>query len=372
MGDIYLFAMMAILVLVVVILIIVVLQSKTKQEAIVRETIMYQQQRSMEDMTLLKEKLSQDLLLFQDKMTQSMKGDLHQLNEATYNRLLDIRKSVHEGMFEGFKTTNEAFSQMMQQIARIDQTQKSLQELSGNIMNLQNVLTDKKTRGTFGEIELYSILEMAFGNSAHRYQKQYKLLNGNIVDAVLFAPEPLKCIPIDSKFPLENYNRIFDENNTGIMKKQAENMFRADVLKHIKDIFEKYVGCEETADFAYMFVPAEAVFAYIYGCMDDIIQKSYQYKVYIVSPTTLMAYVTAVKAIYLGQQRNEKVELIQKEYLKLSDDFSRFATRWEAITKDYEKTYQDIQKLNITSAKIQNRFRQIEEVDINDNDDLIE
>jgi len=363
--------LMGVLIVTMVVLIIVVMQSRAKQEAIVKEATYHQQQKSLEDMTQLKEKVSQDLIQFQDRMTQAMKTDLSGLNESTVNRLLEIKKSVNDGMMQGFKTTNEAFHQMMQQISRIDQTQQSLQELSGNIMNLQNVLTDKKTRGTFGEIELYSILEMAFGDNNQRYQKQYKLSNGSIVDAVLFAPEPLKYIPIDSKFPLENYNRIFDEQNTAAMKLAAERAFRTDVLKHVKDIFDKYVGGEETADFAYMFVPAEAVFAYIYGNMDDIVQKSYQYKVYIVSPTTLMAYVTAIKAIYLGQQRNEKVELIQKEYVRLSQEFERFATRWDSVTRDYEKLYRDMQNVSITTDKIQTRFKQIEQADVSD-DSLIE
>lgn len=360
----FMLAMLAIVMILMLVLLVVMLQTKHHQEIMLRETSLKQNQQTMEQMNELKEKVTRDLVQFEFQMTQAMKSDFNQLNESTIHRLHGMESRVNQSLIKGLQTTNQAFTEMMQQMARIDETQRNLQDLSSSIVSLQNVLTDKKTRGTFGEVELYSLLELVFGTNEQRYQKQVKLANGSIVDALLLAPEPLGNIPIDSKFPLENYNRMMDEHLTNVEKQQAERMFRQDVLKHLKDIHTKYVNQPETAEFAYMFVPAEAVFAYIYGKMDDLIQQSYQYKVYIVSPTTLMAYVTAIKAIYLGQKRNENAALIQEEYVKLAQEFERFSTRFETMMKDYDKVYRDMQSVSITSDKIQRRFEQISKTEV--------
>ena len=320
----------------------------------------------------LKEKLTLELLTFQNQITQSLKGDFTQLNETTVNRLVNIESKMNESMLKGMETTNKTFTSVLEKLARIDETQQNLQSLSENISNLQNVLTDKKTRGTFGEIELYSILESVFGANEKRFLKQYKLTSGNIADAVLLAPEPLGKIVIDSKFPLENYNKMYDENLALVDQHKARAEFKKDVAKHLKDIAEKYVSDPETAEFAYMFVPAEAVFAEIYGRFDDLIQLSYRYKVYIVSPTTLMAYITAIKAIYLGQERNEKVVQIQQEFAHLAREFSRFEIRFEAINKDFDKTYKDLQSVSVTAGKINRRFKQIEAVELSETIDISE
>ncbi|MDD6467286.1 MAG: DNA recombination protein RmuC [Erysipelotrichaceae bacterium] len=355
----FILALLGIVIVLMLVLLIVFLRSKMQQEILMRDMANRQNQQTMEQMNDLKEKVTRDLMQFEFQMTQTVKSDLNQLNESTMNRLHGMESRVNQSLIKSLQTTSQAFTEMMQQIARIDETQKNLQDLSGSIASLQNVLTDKKTRGTFGEVELYSLLEMVFGTNEQRFQKQVKLANGSIVDALLLAPKPMGNIPIDSKFPLENYNRMMDDTLSQPMKQQAEKMFRQDVTKHLKDIANKYVNQPETAEFAYMFVPAEAVFAYIYGKMDDLIQMSYQYKVYIVSPTTLMAYITAIKAIYLGQKRDENAALIQQEYLKLSQEFERFSSRWEVMMKDYEKVYRDMQSISITSDKIQRRFEQI-------------
>lgn len=328
----------------------------------------------LQEMGSVKDKLSADLLGFQTLMSQSIKTDIHQLNDTTVSRLVNIETKVNDGLMKGFESTNKAFSSMAEHMARIDETQQNLKNLSGSISSLQNVLMDKKTRGTYGEIELYSILENVFGQNEKRYQKQYKLSNGTIADAVLFAPEPLGIIVIDSKFPLENYNRMNDQSSSTEEINKATNDFAKDVKKHIQDIASKYVQANETAEFAYMFIPAEAVFAQIVGRFDEIMDFSYQQKVYLVSPTTLMAYITAIKAIYLGQQRDEKVAQMQQEFIKLAKEFDRFSERWASVEKDFDRTYKNIQSVNVTTDKIVRRFKQIESVEFEEesNEDLAE
>lgn len=319
------------------------------------------EKRHQEAMFQMQRQMSQQLHEFQQEMTSSVKEDLMNLNETTTQRLFSIEKNVNSNLQQGYVSTHQTFSKVMEQMGKLDESQKNLKELSLSISSIQKVLNDKKTRGIFGEIELYSLLENAFGCDQKRFAKQYRLSNGSIADAVIFAKEPLYMICIDSKFPLENYNRLMEETRTE-EKQRLHRLFVSDVKKHIKTIADKYILREETAEFAYMFLPAEAVFSYIYGSCDELIQYSYEQKVYLVSPTTLMAYITAIKAIYLGVERNENMISIQKELKKLQTEFERFEKRYSAVYTDFEKCYQDMRSLHITANKLVNRFHEIEEV----------
>lgn len=321
------------------------------------------------EVTGLKDKVNGDLLLFQGSLTMGMKDDFHRLQEITTLRLGMIEDKVHTSMEKGFHTTYESFTKIVEQIARIDQTQKNLEGLSYQIHDLQAILTDKKQRGTYGEVELYSILELQFGLDERRYQKQYKLGNQKIADAVIFGPQPLGMIAVDAKFPLENYNRMYDAALPKEEQEKARLQFRNDVVIKMKDIAAKYIIPGQTAEFAYMFIPAEAVFAELHGRFEDVIALSYRLRVYIVSPSTFMAYLTAMRALYLGQRRNEKVELLQTEFLKLGVEFQRYEIRWEKLVNDFRKTHQDMQDLSITTDKLLHRFKQLEEVKLEETEE---
>lgn len=367
-NNVFLMALLFITMMILVIVFVAFILSRNsmKQQLFFKDALAQTVNKNNEEIDQLKQQMMQDLLLFQTNILNSIKGDFNQLNESTVNRLVNIETKVNESLLQGFERTNKAFTNVLEQMARIDETQQNLKSLSANITSLQNVLTDKKTRGTYGEIELYSILESVFGNNEHRFSRQVKLSNDSIADCVLHAPQPLGDIIIDSKFPLENFNRMFDENvsSQDLVKIKAD--FKKDVAKHIKDIKTKYIIPGETAEMAYMFIPAEAIFAEIYGHYDDLIQMSYELKVYLVSPTTLMAYITAIKAIYLGQERNDRVIEIQQEFVRLSREFERFSDRFASVTRDFDKTYRDMQNVNITSDKIIKRFKQIEAVQLDE------
>lgn len=329
-------------------------------------------QQSSHDVQRLKTEISAELMKFQQQMSRSLNEDLHRLNEATTSRLLQMEQQMNQGLMESMKSTHASFTTMKEQLVKIDQSQNQLKDLSTNIAQLQNVLTDKKTRGIYGEVELYTLLENTFGVQHQQYQTQYKLSNGNIADVVLLANPALGKIVIDSKFPLENYNRMYDESSK-TEKLKARQEFKKDVTKHLKDIHQRYLSADETAEFAYMFVPAEAVFAEIYGRFEDVVNLSYQLKVYIVSPTTLMAYITALKAISLGQQRDKNVALIQQEFVKLGQDFSRFSDRFDQIVRDFEKSYRNLNLVQTSADKIINRFHRIEAVDlVSTNQEILE
>ncbi len=373
MEDINIVLIVALIIGVIIlfVLIIFIMNSKNQNDKILNELLKSLDNNKSsndnlvkDDINKLKDKVSMDLLYFQNHISDTFKSDFDKLNANTTNRLIDIETKVNDSLLTGFEKTNASFNNIMQQMAKIDETQNSLKDLSFNISSLQNVLTDKKSRGTYGEIELYTILENSFGVNNSIYQRQFKLSNGTIADCVLHAPIPLGKIVIDSKFPLENYNRMYDNELNSEQKNRATLDFKKDVVKHLKDIHLKYIIAGETSEIAYMFIPSEVIFAEIIGRFYDVVQMSYKFKVYIVSPTTLMAYITAIKAICLGQQRSEKVELIQCEFIKLSNEFERFATRWNIIEKDFEKLNKDISNFTITTDKIQRRFNQIDSFEL--------
>ena len=342
-----------------------------RQQAIFKQSLQEFQKQQYQDIRNIQDNLDQNLYDFEHKLVNSLKQDMHLLNNTTYDRLVTIENQLHSSLQQTYEKTNRSFNDLLKQMTKIDVTQESLKTLAKDINSLQNVLTDKKSRGTWGEIELYTLLSNIYGDNDHQYMKQYRLSNGNIADAVIFASEPLGIICIDSKFPLENFNRMMNDNNSEQERIKARQALRKDIIKHIDDISSKYIISQETAEIAFMFVPAEAIFAYIYGKLDDVIQHAYNSHVFIVSPTTLMAYITAIKAIYIQQERNSKVKLIQLEFVKLSKEFERFAQRYDNINKDFEKTYKDMQDLLITNQKIINRFKQIEQVKLKDEDNDI-
>lgn len=352
-----------------IVFIMILLIDHNKQKELIKELIHHNDDENLDRIETLKYEINKDLLQFQTSMINSLSTDLNSLNNTTNDRLFRIESRVNENLSRGFEKTNQSFMNILTEMAHINETQVKLNSLSEDIVSLQNVLLDKKTRGTFGEVQLYNILQSVYGNDEHFYAKQFKLSNGYIADSVIFAPDPLGKIVVDSKFPLENFNRLYDNlSNNELNKVKSE--FRKDIKTHIKDISSKYLIENETAEIAFMFIPSEAIFAEIYGHYDDLIQYSYNNHVYIVSPTTLMAYITAFQAIYLGQKRNDKVKEIQVELIKLSKEFERYVERYQNLNKDFNKLAKDFELLNVTNDKLIARFNEIEQVKFENKDEI--
>ena len=303
------------------------------------------------------------------KMNSSLSDNLLKFSNNMNHDFNDLSDRLNSNLIQSHRATNQVFNDINEKMVRIDEAQKGINELSNEVVSLQKILTDKKSRGTFGEIELYSLLEAAYGTNYDRYQKQYHLPNGYIADAVIFGGETLGVLCVDSKFPLENYRRMYDENTSLQEKEEARKLFKNDVKKHISDIKNKYIIPGVTADLAYMFIPAEAIFSEIYANFDELVDLSYQSRVYLVSPTTLMAYITAIKSIYLGQTKNERAKEIQKLLLDLSVEFDRFYERQQTLCKDYKKLSNDFESINISSEKIIKKFDKINSGEIEDEQD---
>lgn len=293
----------------------------------------------------LKNSLNTDLMNFTKLINVNMNNLANRIDDMENKINRDIEKSTYN--------SSQIFKEINEKIVAIDTAQKSLNDIQLNISSLQNILQDKKSRGVFGEIELYSLLENIFGINDSLYERQYTLPNNTKADAVIKG-YTYGLICVDSKFPLENYRKLINDNSS-----ENRNLFRRDCLKHLNDIKNKYIIEGITADLAFMFIPSEAIYAEIYGNFPEVVDFSYQLKVYIVSPTTLMAYLTAIRSIYLNQKRNLKAEETLSLLANLSIEFKRLQQRTEALNKDISKIMPDFDNLIITQNKIISKFNKL-------------
>jgi len=294
----------------------------------------------------------------------SLNKDFTDLSLKNERRLLDINEKVNERLDQNFEKTNKTFMNVLERLSKIDEAQKKIDSLSNDIVSLQGILTDKKTRGIFGEVNLKHILESVFGPENNNiYRLQYTLSNGYIADSILFAPEPLGTIAIDSKFPLENYRLMVDKNISAVEREKYEKMFKADVKKHIDAIHDKYIINGTTTDQAIMFLPAEAIFAEINAYHPDIIDYSYKKHVWITSPTTLISTLTVIEMIIKNIERDKYTSIIHEELNKLGIEFSRYKERWDKLSRSIDTVSRDVQEIHTTTDKITKRFETINRVD---------
>lgn len=302
---------------------------------------------------------------FKFSFTKELLNDFEKLNERIEKKLSLISDVVNERLDKNFEKSNKTFMSVLERLSKIDEAQKKIDSLSMEIVSLQSVLTDKKTRGTFGEVNLEYILNNAFGSHKNGiYRTQYKFSNGAIVDALLFAPAPLGTIGIDSKFPLENYQKMTDKNRTKEDRLQAEKLFVNDVKKHINDISEKYIIPGETGDEAIMFLPAEALFAEINAYHPELLNYAYNKKVWITGPTTLISTLSIISMILKNMERDKYAKIIHDELNKLSVEFGRYKERWDKLSRSVKTVNQSIDDLHTTTDKITKRFEAINSVDI--------
>lgn len=302
---------------------------------------------------------------FKFNFARDLNGDFEKLSSSIEKKLTYINDAVNERLDKNFEKSNKTFMDVLERISKIDEAQRKIDDLSGDIISLQSVLTDKKTRGTFGEVNLEYILNNAFGSSSSGiYESQYKYDNGYIVDAILYAPAPLGTISIDSKFPLENYQRMTDRSKTKEERQMAEKQFVLDVKKHINDIKEKYIIPGVTADEAIMFLPAEAIFAEINAYHPDLITYAYKNNVWITGPTTLISTLSTISMIIKNIERDKYAKIIHEELTKLSVEFSRYKDRWDKLSRNIKAVNTSVEEITTTTDKISKRFDSINSVDI--------
>ncbi|MFA5370603.1 MAG: DNA recombination protein RmuC [Sideroxydans sp.] len=293
--------------------------------------------------------------------TQHLATSIETLSKTVDSRLELIGGKVNERLDEGFKKTNETFVSVMARLATIDEAQKKIDGLTTNMVSLQELLGDKRSRGAFGEVQLEGLVRNIMPPQS--YEMQYTLPNGTRADCVLKLPEPTGMVAVDSKFPLENYHRMFDAASPA-EKLLAEKQFKADIKKHVDDIGSKYIIPNVTSDGAVMFVPAEAVFAEIHAHHPEVVDYAMQRRVWIVSPTTLMAVLNTARAVMKDVETRKQVHIIKDELGKLGKEFGRFDDRMKKLADHIRQAHEDAQDVRTTSQKISKRFISIEQVEL--------
>jgi DNA recombination protein RmuC len=284
------------------------------------------------------------------------------LTQATDIRLKEINQQVEKRLTEGFEKSTATFQDVIKRLALIDAAQKQISELSSNVVSLQEILNDRRSRGTFGEVQLAALIRNVIPEQ--HFSFQHTLSNGKRPDCLLILPAPTGNIAIDAKFPLETFRQLIDASTPETEKRSLEQQFRIDIRKHINDIAEKYIVADETADGAIMFIPAEAVFAEIHARFPDLVDLSHQAKVWIVSPTTMMAILTTARAVLKDAATRQQLHIIQKHLQMLAKDFSRFQTRMDNLAKHIAQAHNDVDEVHTSARKISQRFGQIEKVEL--------
>ena len=309
---------------------------------------------------------------FKSDINKNLNEDFINLSERLDLRIKSLNEKVNERIDENFDKTSKTFNNVLERLTKIDEAQKKIDHLSSDIISLQGILTDKKTRGIFGEVNLKHIMSSVFGENDKIYRMQYPFSNGTIADCVLFAPKPLGTIAIDSKFPLENYQRMVDKNNTEFERKEAEKLFKVDVKKHIDAISSKYIIPNVTSNQAILFLPAEAIFAEINAYHNDLLSYAYKNKVWLVSPTTLISTLTTIEVIMKNIEKDKYASIIHKELNLLSEEFRRYKDRWDKLSRSIDSVSKEVKDLYTTSDKITKRFDSINSVEIENKKEISE
>src|SRR6266705_1987737 len=297
-----------------------------------------------------------------DRLGRHLTDSSERLSAKIDQRLDQIAGKVDERLDEGFKKTNETFVSVMQRLATIDEAQKKIETLTGSVVSLQELLGDKRSRGAFGEVQLEALVRNVLPPMA--FELQYTLSNGMRVDCALRLPPPTGLVTVDSKFPLENYHRMFDREVDQAERSLAQKQFKADIRKHVDDIGGKYIIAGETSDGAVMFVPAEAVFAEIHAYHPEVVEYAIGRRVWIVSPTTLMAVLNTARAVLKDVETRKQIHVIRDALVRLSLEFGRFDERLKKRADHIRQAHEDAERIQVTGDKISQQFQRIEAAEL--------
>ena len=300
---------------------------------------------------------------FQKNITESLANRFDALNKQINDKLIEINKKVDEKLAEGFKGTSETMAQVRERLQAIDTAQKNIEKLSGDVVSLRTVLEGNQSRGQYGEYQLSMVLHNVFGDTTGCYQEQYtmkKVKDGDDVraDAVVFMPEPNKMICIDSKFPFQDYQRIFDTDNQE-EKDRLTKEFGNAVKKHITVIKDKYIVEGKTAPEALMFIPNDGVFAFVHQNLEEVIEYARSKKVILTSPSTLPAILVTINMVRIEVERSKNADEINKHLQRLAKDFEMFGREWDSFSTALERTSKQRENLDHRVGKITGKFQAI-------------
>ena len=308
-----------------------------------------QQHQMMQAMAALEGRLNQ--------MSAQSAKDAAEVNRTLSERLDKVSQRLGDSLEKTTKNTTDSLGELKTRLAVIDQAQKNITDLSGQMVELQDILSNKQSRGAFGEIQLNDLVSQILPPSAYGFQVQ--MSNGKRADCLIKLPNPPGAIVVDAKFPLEGYHMLRRAEDEA-QKKAAISRFKADIMKHVKDISEKYIINGETAESALMFLPSEAVYAELHTNFTDVVEKSFRAKVWIVSPTTLMATLNTVRAVLKDARMREQAGVIQKEVVTLIEDVARLDDRVGKLRTHFHLAEKDIGMIETSTRKITSRGERIE------------
>lgn len=316
----------------------------------------------IEHLTLTTKANREELTRSLNNTSENLAKGIKQLTESTDKRLKEISNEVEKRLADGFDKTTKTFNDIVKRLALIDDAQKKITELSSNVVSLQEVLSDKRSRGAFGEVQLNALIRNVLPEQ--HFSLQHTLSNGKVADCVVYLPEPTGNIVIDSKFPLESYRVMTNEQMEASARVAAERQFKQDIKKHINDISSKYLIEHETSDGAVMFIPAEAIFAEIHAHHADLVEYANKQRVWMCSPTTLMAILTTARSVLKDEATRQQVHLIQEHLSLLATDFQRFRGRFDNLARHIDQAASDVKQIHTSANKISTRFDRIEQVDL--------
>lgn len=296
-------------------------------------------------------------------ITDTLTTSNQQLAKQLAERLELVQATMGENLSGSAQATAKSLGELSQRLETIDKAQKNITNLSEQVVSLQHVLDDKHARGAFGEVQLNDIVVDALPPSAYSFQKV--LSNAKRADCVINLPNPPGPIVIDAKFPLTSYSAMLDTDND-VERAAYAKQLGVDTKKHIKDIAERYIIPGETSDSALMFIPSEAVYAEIHAHHPDVIELSHRSKVYLVSPTTMMATLTTVRAVLRDVRMREQASLIQVEIAVMLKDVDRLLDRVHKLESHFGQADRDIKDIRISANKISSRGTKIEELELED------
>jgi DNA recombination protein RmuC len=305
---------------------------------------------------------------------QQLAGGLHHVSEAQAvsqtamlqvmeSRLAEVQRQMTEALHGTSTRTARSLGELQQRLETIDKAQANIEKLSGNVLTLQDILSNKQTRGAFGEIQLHDIVQKALPKDA--YTMQATLSNGRRADCLIHLPQPPGPIVIDAKFPLEAYEAL-RRADTPRLQQEAAQLMRGAVRAHIRAIAEKYIVEGETADGALMFLPSEAVYAELHANFPDLVREGFAAKVWIVSPTTCMATLNTMRAVLKDARMREQAGAIRKELALLYGDVERLSERVGNLDRHFGQAAKDIEEIKTSSDKAARRARRLDNFDFED------
>lgn len=297
----------------------------------------------------------------QARMAEALQAQEREIAKKLEERLADVTKRIGEGLEKSSKSTETTMGDLKERLAVIDRAQKNITELSTQVDGLQAILSNKQARGAFGEIQLNDLVTQALPPSAYSFQAT---VGGNRrVDCLLTLPNPPGAIAIDAKFPLEAYHLLqaaaSDEERVAARRRLSQ-----EVGVHVRAIAEKYIVPGETAESALMFLPSEAVYAELHANLPAVVQDAFRRRVWIVSPTTLMATLNTVRAVLKDASMREQAHVIQAEVGRLLDDVTRLDDRVSKLDRHFAQATDDIRQIRISTDKVTKRSERIQEIEL--------